>query len=233
MPPFLRDLDEGSSQSFVPEAKKSIRFALEENEVFPVAHLNDLQEWEIQKMWLTRQDYDEIKMRIIPAVRRLMRGETLDENVSNTARGLEYRTKKGAQKRLANKQNALHAVLDEQQRQIDGVQDENRIAFIYRRMTAHCATYAQDLASQDEVEVKSFASSSSLSSSDHSTEGRQERNCFRRAPSAGTDSEQSLTDRHFRGVSRLLKQMRIRRLPIVDDAPSTPAAAKQVVGQAA
>ena len=137
------------------KAKKTLRIELDRNEVFLVPHIDDMSENDILTIWYDRPDYDEMKQTFIPIIKKMMRGAKVEETDSETVRGLEYRTRDGALKRQHNKTHSIHAVLDEQERQVSlGVHDVEKISEIYVGTSQHCALSARDLGEMDEEFVR-------------------------------------------------------------------------------
>lgn len=148
--------DSCSSESTVsfqssPVPKRRIRFALTENQVHLIPHINDLSDQEVKETWYDRSDYEKIKMALIPIVRKMMKGERIEENNRQTIRGLEYRTRDGAIRRQHNKAEAISAVMDEQDRQLDlnGRTDSEILRQVYSQINAHCQREAHELALGD------------------------------------------------------------------------------------
>lgn len=84
-------------------------------------------------------------------------------NESHCTRGLEYRTRDGARRRQMNKLNALHSVLEEQERQrILGVDDDVALAYVYIEMSSHCADAALSLGLEDMQVVRDIINEESL-----------------------------------------------------------------------
>lgn len=117
--------------------KRKLRFRLESNEVRHILHLQDLREEEVRAVWYAREDYEQIKMTLIPVIKKMMRGETIEESNEMSSRGLEFRTREGALRRQKNKMEAWTAVLDEQDRQVSaGLWDEEQLAKVYSTSSA-------------------------------------------------------------------------------------------------
>lgn len=142
------------SNRFSPK-KRRICIRLDRNEVFPIPHIDDLDEEEICDIWYQKQDYNRMKQVLIPVIKKIMKGETVVESNEETARGLEFRTRDGALARQRNKVTASRAVLSEQERQIDnGELDDERLRDVYKSNADHCLEAARQLGVQDEDELK-------------------------------------------------------------------------------
>ena len=159
MPPQYRsvfDLDEQVLESDeCTKVKKSVRIQLESNQIFDVPHIDDMSEQEIATIWYDRPDYEEMKQSFIPIIKKMMRGAKVEETDSETARGLEFRTREGAVRRQHNKIQSIHAVLDEQDRQLAlGIHDVEKISEMYVEASQHCVGSARDLGEMDEEFVR-------------------------------------------------------------------------------
>ena len=126
--PSLRRIDSASS------AEISTRFVDKENVtqfskerrrvgfncqvvVRTIEHINDFCQTEIQNTWYQKSEYRQIRASLGVTVRKLSSGEYAGDSEHHCARGLEFKTSVGAQRRKINKLDALVAVLDEQERQ--------------------------------------------------------------------------------------------------------------------
>lgn len=183
--------------SGIAVTKKRTRFALANNEIFHIPHINDMSDEEVLGVWYEKVDYDTIKQSIIPIVKRMMKGEAIEETNEMTIRGLEYRTRKGAIRRQHNKVEAITAVLDEQDRQIElDINDPELISQVYVECSAHCLREAQELAAGDIAEALDYVSAPSASSSSlGSVDGR--------SPERGAERKGSIT--------KMFQKMGIRR----------------------
>jgi len=200
MPPqqhsFLHESDVESYRCTSPILKKRFRFSLSSNEVFPIPHIDDLSDEEVKETWYEKQDYENIKMSIIPVVRKMMKGEKIEENDRQTIRGLEYRTRKGAIRRQHNKVEAITAVLDEQDLQIEtkGYVDDERLAKVYIQFNAHCQEEAHKLALGDVEPAREHTADATL----------QHVRIYQMDEANRKNLDQS-------SLGKLFKQMRIRR----------------------
>lgn len=217
MPPQEQcvDFDEDVSPKTrrdVPERKRKISFALNLNQVLPIQHIKDMSKAEIRSTWYDRQDYEGMKQTMIPVIRRLMKGEVIEESNSSTARGLEYRTRKGAIRRQHNKLEAISAVLDELDRQYnDGELNDDMVSEVYRTVAGHCQDEAYVLGLQDEAAAKAiFAEPSPVPAKELSDDESSE------------DFEDDLADseKKSRRLTKLFKQVRIRRRALLEDMRS-------------
>ena len=134
-----------SSKSTV---QKQFHFSLSSNETFFIPHVSDLSDEEVKATWYERGNDGKSAT---PLIRKMMNGATIEETDKETFRGLEYRTHQGAIRRQQNKDEAISAVLDEQDRQmkVDGKVDDEILAAVYRQINAHCQEEAHQLALGD------------------------------------------------------------------------------------
>ncbi|GKY96551.1 hypothetical protein MPSEU_000614700 [Mayamaea pseudoterrestris] len=132
---------------------KGIKFVEERNKVYPITHLDDIPEEEVNATWYDGNEYAEIKQSYQLTIFMMEAGEQLNLE-EHTSRGLEYRTQEGAWARYENKRDAYNAVLDEQDRQWQEDQDDDeKISIIYLEHSSKCAKAAADRAKADEAEA--------------------------------------------------------------------------------
>lgn len=130
-----------------------MKFVEERNEVYPITHLDDIPEEEVNATWYDGNEYAEIKQSYQLTIFMMEAGEQLNVE-EHTSRGLEYRTQEGAWARYENKRDAYNAVLDEQDRQWQADQDdEEKISIIYLEHSTKCAVAAVERAKADEAEA--------------------------------------------------------------------------------
>lgn len=146
----------GTESVWLPCTKpKKVRFNLDINEEHPVEHIDDFDSELVNQIWYDKIDYDAFKNKMLPIIKQLMKGESIPENSKQTTRGLEYRTRKGADERQQNKQAGVAAVLMEQLRQRNkGANDPVRIAEQYINVTSHCRKQAYILGLKDEANIQ-------------------------------------------------------------------------------
>lgn len=233
MLPYPNDESDTSCEDAVSTPKKTSKkqklfhFALTSNQIFPIPHIDDLSEEEVRDTWYERADYDNMKTSMIPLIRKIMKGEIVEETDRQTARGLEFRTRKGAIRRQHNKMEATSAVLEEQDRQIEskGYCDDEELARVYMEWNAHCQVEAHQLALGDVKPAQEFLADVSLEylRSQYAMGERQGRNTPERKTSFG----------------KLFQKMRIRRRPTLspeatdDRPPVLPSNNRPITGSAA
>lgn len=205
--------------------KKRFHFSLTSNQIFPIPHIDDLSDEEVKDTWYERADYEKMKMSMIPLIRKIMKGETVEENDRQTIRGLEFRTRQGAIRRQHNKVEAITAVLEEQERQLEfaGYVDDELLASVYNHISNHCQEEAHELALGDvdfAIEYLSDVSGAVRSPADH----------------LSLDDPRKTPERKT-SFGQLFRQMRIRRRPTLapesDDRPPVLPAGRPITGSAA
>jgi len=103
----------------------------------------------IEAIWYCREEYDRIKS-FNSAIVRMVKGGGFAESKEYSARGLEHKLKEVFRQRRANKFNALNAVLEEQDRQLNrGMYDADMISLAYRAITERCHAAAAVVALRD------------------------------------------------------------------------------------
>jgi hypothetical protein len=136
------------------KSRRRLRFSLELNQFFPIVHIDDMDEADIHETWYEKRDYTAIKKSVIPIIQKFANGEKIAETNKQSLRGLEYRTREGTLLRQNLRLAALTAVMNEQDRQWkEGVQDDERLAKVYRDLTSHCQEESRALALKDEAAV--------------------------------------------------------------------------------
>lgn len=152
---------EASSPRASPVATKRrlrVKISLAFNESFPIANRASMGIEDLRATWYDKSEYNAMKSDIIPILRRMMKNEVVEESDKETTRGLEYRTRKGANLRQENKANGIQAVLNEQRRQrMAGTKKPELISQAYLdAAAAQCQEAAQNLAIADAVEAREF-----------------------------------------------------------------------------
>jgi hypothetical protein len=178
-----------------------VRFALSKNEIHAVPHIDDLSDDEVRATWYEAKDYEDIKMALIPIIRKMMKGEYIEENYRQTVRGLEYRTKKGAIRRQHNKVEAITALMDEQDRQWEtyGYASDESLRDAYLEISTRCQQEAHELALGDVEPARDHCRDAEAETLRQHQLGFFAKTSVERKPSFGN----------------LLKQMRIRRRPTI------------------
>jgi len=213
-----------SSESTVsynsPAPKRRLHFALTENQIHPIPHINDLSDLEVKETWYERADYERIKLSLIPIVRKMMKGERIEETNRVTIRGLEYRTREGAIRRQHNKAEAITAVMDEQDRQLDalgGRVNDEQLRDIYVQVNAHCQREAHELALGDVAPAQEHCADVYHKLGLVVMMAVQHENSNGNGSSSGLHNK-SAPERKS-SFSKLFKQMRIRRRSPVFEQP--------------
>lgn len=119
-----------------------------------IGHVNDLSESEIRRTWYHKEEYRQIRSSLSVTVRKITSGRYEGDTDSHCARGLEFRTPYGAQLRRKNKLDALIAVLDEQDRQMDDNDlNDDALAQLYMQFSHARLHEAQRRGELDELEA--------------------------------------------------------------------------------
>ncbi|GAX11959.1 hypothetical protein FisN_8Lh051 [Fistulifera solaris] len=135
-----------------------VKISLAFNESFPIASRASMGIEDLRATWYDKTEYNAMKSNIIPILRKMMKNEIVEESDKETTRGLEYRTRKGANLRQENKLNGIKAVLDEQRRQrLAGIKKPELISQAYLdAAAAQCQEAAQNLAIADALEAREY-----------------------------------------------------------------------------
>lgn len=123
-----------------------------------IPHINTMSEEEIEQIWYSHYDYDDIKASFEYTVFMMDAGEARTvENDDHTCRGLEMRTEEGAWSRFEHKRDAYNAVLDEQDRQWnDGEEDADQIAACCLEVTESAYKGAVERGMKDQHDIEDY-----------------------------------------------------------------------------
>jgi hypothetical protein len=136
-------------------ARRSVSFG-PQVAVYFTLHLNDFSDREVKATWYKRDDIATIKAECTATVTMILKAQPLRTDLY-CARGLEFRTPRGLQRRQANKRNAIDVVLDEQDRQIDqNIHDAKKLATVYHQVSVRCHEAAHQLGLHDERFVRTM-----------------------------------------------------------------------------
>jgi hypothetical protein len=142
-----------NSNKISPKQQRRVSFGGNDT-THEVLHRNDYTPEEITSTWFDRVDLRQMKDATKIEARLLEKG-VLTEGDDVTVRGLESRTRHGAQRKRANKMNAYSAVFMELDTQFDlGLYDEDAIADVYYEYSEKCQAEAQTLAARDAKDVQ-------------------------------------------------------------------------------
>jgi hypothetical protein len=231
MPPkaliTMLDADDASMHDCMKEcspssSKRRISFNEDRNKIRLIPHINELEKSDVAQIWYEKTDYDGMKQSFLPTIRKMMKGDKIEETNEETIRGLEFRTRPGAIRRQHNKLQALHAVLDEQERQkmIHGHLNDDQLADVYRSCASHCSEAAYLLALQDETFAKEHAAEDCSEEEANHCESSFFEEAFKHLQSSSsTKSAGSATARkeksHTSKIKNFLKQ--VRKTAAMDD----------------
>ena len=128
-----------------------------------VRHRNDMSPQVIQAIWLTPEDYIEIKENIKKTICMMMAGEIIHEDENGfCTRGLEGRTREGQALRVQRKFACKHAVLGEQENQLYfGTFNADHIAEAASIRSSPCILDARVAALSDARDAKEYLSTGS------------------------------------------------------------------------
>ena len=144
-------------QQSQPQKQQRKRRNIKFNEVVHVhftLHVDDLNDEEYFRTWYQKRDFQMMRSEFAKTVMKITNGAHTVDTDEHCARGLEYRTKAGAQKRKLNKLHGLCAVLKEQDRQIDlGINDDEALRAAYLKESRICKREAHELGLDDENET--------------------------------------------------------------------------------
>lgn len=123
-----------------------------------IPHINTMTEEEIEQIWYSHYDYDDIKASFEYTVFMMDAGEARTvESDDHTTRGLEMRTEEGAWARFEHKRDAYNAVLDEQDRQWnDGEDDPEQMAALCLEVTESAYKGAAERGAKDATEIEEY-----------------------------------------------------------------------------
>jgi hypothetical protein len=158
--------------------QRNVRIMEDRNEYHAIAHIKEMSKVDVKATWYTAEEFAATKKTFIPIIQVLSRGETLAETNHQTARGLEFRTRQGAQRRQRNKVRASTAVLLEQQRLVDAniYMDDIGLADVYRSFSSVCRAVALQRGLKDEKCVENYRKEDEASGQEEPQgEGRQTR----------------------------------------------------------
>mmetsp|Transcript_6990 Transcript_6990/g.15983 ORF Transcript_6990/g.15983 Transcript_6990/m.15983 type:complete len:198 (+) Transcript_6990:174-767(+) len=138
--------------------RKTVTF-YERVAVHVVTHYSDIEEEEdISQIWYKKSDFRNMRRDFAGTVHKISEGCYHGDSENECARGLEYRTKHGAQWRSINKRRARHAVLDEQSRQKSlGINDPDALKAVYMVQCNQSKSAAQKLGDSDSQVAKILA----------------------------------------------------------------------------
>jgi hypothetical protein len=218
---FEHFADNGSTaspqRSPCQKRKRTIRLRMENNEVFPIPHIDDFEEETIKAVWYEKSEYDTMKVGFVATIKKMMRGELIAENNESTVRGLEFRTRKGALRRQHNKLAAITAVLDEQDRQFnDGTFDDDRLAEIYRSSGSHCQDNAVAMGLRDQETMKEIMAEVTEPVVDETNNAPVPKTNVT-APESSRKTEKK-TEKKQLAIKKLFKQSRLQRRAALGEA---------------
>lgn len=138
----------------LPATTKRVRFSKKGRyrRTLPLQHFTTQ---EIAAAWYSVEEFEAIKRRSFNEVDEMVDSEQFTNDSSTfTTRGLEGKTESGLAQKLNNRHRSIDAVLEEQEDQREkGIQDDEAISRVYRRITAKCQIYAHFMGECDELDA--------------------------------------------------------------------------------
>jgi hypothetical protein len=141
-----------------PHRRSCVHFAEELVTVHEVLHCQEYSKAEVDACWYSKSDYKSFKKDSIKTLQLWRQGDLpAGGNNEHSLRGLECRTREGAQQRKQVKKATRSALLTEIQRQLfEGVQDAQALADVYRSTCAPLQHQASIQGMCDEMEVRGY-----------------------------------------------------------------------------
>lgn len=156
-----------SSHSSFPSSptKRSVSFS-ETQRIRQIPALSDMSKRQINDVYYSDEEFETMKDSCVRVLRKIVfRTYKYDiDGLDSEWRGLEKKTREGSDKRKANRDWALLAVLNEQkkQRKHPSLVDVEKIAKKYRQACEHCKELALQVAAHDASLVNQKASDSKM-----------------------------------------------------------------------
>jgi len=155
-PEFKKDVE---AKAIATQGRKKVSFA----PTAKVRQIAKIPKDVVSDYWFTNEDFSRMKKSFAPTVQRMMNGtlskDLEEQNEDYCTRGLEYRTRDGAKRRMKNKYDGMAAVLHEQDRQtFEETPDDELLARAYREANFHCISEAKTLGEQDALNVQLYLS---------------------------------------------------------------------------
>ena len=156
--------------------RKSVWFH-KEVAVQHVLHKNSYTEQELEKCWFTQNEYQNIRNGMLMTLDLIRLGLFRENSIKNSSRGLENYTAEGSMKATVQRrrQNAVWAVLDEQDLQLDRAEqlqhtyliyDDSAIREVYKNQTRVSADTAYSMGRLDVEAAAAAATAVAEASSD-------------------------------------------------------------------
>ena len=119
--------------------------------VYFIGNLDSFSSQEVTESYYLPNELKKVKAELKFTAKLLELGDLTSDTTEYCARGTEYPTKKGATKRIKNKELGWEAVLEEQDLQWEmGIYDPIAIASLYKAATSECQEEAHNLALKDQ-----------------------------------------------------------------------------------
>ena len=154
-----------SSYSSARSSKRSVSFA-DTRRIRPIPALSDMSKKDVNNLYYSEAECDKMKEACVRVIRKIVsRNAKYDiDSIESEWRGLEKKTREGSDKRKANRESALLAVLNEQkkQRKHPSIANVETIRQKYRRITEECRQIALRMAAYDAAVVQQRGASSKV-----------------------------------------------------------------------
>ena len=117
---------------------------------------HDMTDEEIIATWYQDEEYSKITKDCCKQIKKMEKGEALKDK-KYCSRGLETHTKLHSKAKTLNREEAIDAVLDEQEeQQALGVVDEEAIAQCYQTFSSSCQLWAHTIGLRDQRAAEAF-----------------------------------------------------------------------------
>mmetsp|Transcript_20120 Transcript_20120/g.50063 ORF Transcript_20120/g.50063 Transcript_20120/m.50063 type:complete len:200 (+) Transcript_20120:197-796(+) len=148
----------GSIKVRDPSAPKKVHWKPDERLAKKYYSLSkkDMPPEEKQSYWYNKSDDKKIFAQAKMTVKMIMMGKPFDE-VTNTGRGLECKTRNESMKRVKAKKKVKHTMKIEQELQrLEGISNPERLAVAIAQCTKELSEWAQQQGIEDEREVQGY-----------------------------------------------------------------------------
>mmetsp|Transcript_10119 Transcript_10119/g.21122 ORF Transcript_10119/g.21122 Transcript_10119/m.21122 type:complete len:200 (-) Transcript_10119:160-759(-) len=148
----------GSTKVRDPSAPKKVHWKPDQRlaKKYYCLSKKDMPPEEIQQYWYNKSDDKKIFFEAKMTVKMIMMGKPFDE-VTNTCRGLECKTRNESMKRVKAKKKVKNAMKMEQELQrLEGVSNPERLAVAIAQCTKELTEWAEQQGIKDEREVQEY-----------------------------------------------------------------------------
>ncbi|KAG7353770.1 hypothetical protein IV203_003125 [Nitzschia inconspicua] len=136
---------------------KTVTFVVAAVQVHDIPSIEDYSKEERSKTWFSRREFGEIKASHKELIRRLSNRECIPDTEDCSVRGLEGRSQANSKNRQNIIMAGILAVLNEQDIQkIEGRNDPEALAIIYRQYSYHSLQAASIMGRRDEAAIAEY-----------------------------------------------------------------------------